>query len=473
MMAEEASTTSMMKSTHLLAAAIAGTATTIVWVAPTIALAPEEINQLASNIVARIDGDIDKNNGTGFIVARNGNRYTVLTNEHVVRNSTNQRLTMPDGRVYRFSSQQIKVWPGDVDLAVIEFESDREYAVAKLGNFGDVRGGNTVYTYGFNAANQTYPERSGRFLSGSIVSIVNNANRGYRIVFQLSALGGLSGSPILNSNGEVIGIYGQGDPNNRSLTFGIPITTYQQLANSPSVATRPTPRPTPTPTPDSPTTGRTDNSNFQIAYSVDNRSSVGSVAISADGKTIVSGSSGSNDNTIKVWRLADGQLLRTLSGHENWVNSVAISADGKTIVSGSSDGTIKVWRLADGKLLRTLTVHKDIVYSVAISADGKTIVSGGRDGTIKVWRLADGQLLRTLSGHENWVSSVAISADGQAIVSGSSDRTIKVWRLADGKLLRTLTGHQDWIYSVAISADGQTIVSGSLDNTIKVWRRQD
>jgi tetratricopeptide (TPR) repeat protein len=60
----------------------------------------------------------------------------------------------------------------------------------------------------------------------------------------------LSGSPILNSNGEVIGIYGQGDPNSRGLTFGIPITTYQQLPNRPSIATRPTPRPTPTPTPD-------------------------------------------------------------------------------------------------------------------------------------------------------------------------------------------------------------------------------
>lgn len=60
----------------------------------------------------------------------------------------------------------------------------------------------------------------------------------------------------------------------------------------------------------------------------------------------------------------------------------------KTIVSGGSrDGTIKIWDLATGKLLRTLTGHSEVVLSVAISPDGQTIVSGSDDKTIKIWRL--------------------------------------------------------------------------------------
>ncbi|CCQ68516.1 serine/threonine kinase with WD-40 repeat [Crocosphaera watsonii WH 0402] len=108
------------------------------------------------------------------------------------------------------------------------------------------------------------------------------------------------------------------------------------------------------------------------------------MVISADGKTLVSGS---GDNTIKVWNLATGELLRTLNGHSSYVSSVSISADRNTIVSGSGDNTIKVWSLATGKLLRILNGHSDWVNSVAISADGKTIVSGSRDTRIKVWRL--------------------------------------------------------------------------------------
>ena len=78
-------------------------------------------------------------------------------------------------------------------------------------------------------------------------------------------------------------------------------------------------------------------------------------------------------------------LLRTLTGHTAVVSSVAISADGQTLVSGSFDKTIKVWNLSTGQEVRTLTGHIAYVYSVAISADGQTLASGSDDKTIKVW----------------------------------------------------------------------------------------
>jgi WD40 repeat protein len=197
---------------------------------------------------------------------------------------------------------------------------------------------------------------------------------------------------------------------------------------------------------------------------------VNSVAISPDGKTLVSGS---DDKTIKIWHLADGTLIRTLTGHSDSVYSVAMSKDGQTLVSGSRDKTIKIWQIADGTLIRTLTGHSDSVYSFAISPDGKTLVSGSADKTIKIWHLADGTLIRTLTGHSNSVTSVAMSKDGQTLVSGSADKTIKIWHLADGTLIRTLTGHSDSVSSVAMSKDGKTLVTGSYDNTIKIWNLAD
>ncbi|RKZ00522.1 MAG: hypothetical protein DRQ10_04075, partial [Candidatus Hydrothermota bacterium] len=53
------------------------------------------------------------------------------------------------------------------------------------------------------------------------------------------------------------------------------------------------------------------------------------------------------------------------------VRSIAFTSDGQFIVSGSSDGTIKVWRMRDGSLIRTLKGHSGSVYSVAISPDGE------------------------------------------------------------------------------------------------------
>jgi len=87
--------------------------------------------------------------------------------------------------------------------------------------------------------------------------------------------------------------------------------------------------------------------------------------------------------------------LRTLRGHTAAVFSVALSADGQTLVSGSLDKTIKVWNLSTGKEIRTLTGHTDAIWSVVLSADGRTLVSGSLDQTIKVWNLSTGKEIRT------------------------------------------------------------------------------
>ena len=190
-----------------------------------------------------------------------------------------------------------------------------------------------------------------------------------------------------------------------------------------------------------------------------------SVALSANGQTLVSGSW---DNTIKVWNPLTGKEVGTLTGHTSHVHCVALSADGQTLVSGSEDKTIKVWNSFTGKEVRTLIGHTSSVFSIALSADGQILASGSGDNTIKVWDLSTGKEVRKLTGHTGSVVSVALSANGRTLVSGSWDNTIRVWNLSTGKRIRTLTGYTNAVKSVALSADGQTLVSGS-NRTITVW----
>ncbi|MEH1932210.1 MAG: caspase family protein, partial [Nostoc sp.] len=197
--------------------------------------------------------------------------------------------------------------------------------------------------------------------------------------------------------------------------------------------------------------------------------SVNSVAISADGQTIVSGG---DDGTVRLWNLQGLPLVEPLRGHEGCVNSVAISADGQTIVSGGTDGTVRLWNRQGLPLPEPLRGHEGNVNSVAISGDGQTIVSGGTEGTVRLWNLQGQSLAEPLRGHEGSVNSVAISADGQTIVSGGADRTVRLWNLQGQSLAEPLRGHEDYVYSVAISADGQTIVSGGRDGTVRLWNLQ-
>jgi hypothetical protein len=75
------------------------------------------------------------------------------------------------------------------------------------------------------------------------------------------------------------------------------------------------------------------------------------------------------------------------------VTSVAISPDGKCVISGSQDGTVEVWTSQTGKVALSLKGHMGEVTSVAISRDGTRIISGSKDQTVKIWDVATGKNL--------------------------------------------------------------------------------
>ena len=202
-----------------------------------------------------------------------------------------------------------------------------------------------------------------------------------------------------------------------------------------------------------------------------------SLAFRPVGELLVSGSA---DNTVKLWNLADaapqpsGQAptdsSQTLMGHTDWVYAIALSPDGQTLASGSEDTTLRLWDLNTGNLIRTISTPST-VRTLDFSPDGKTLASGNWDGTVKLWNPQNGALLRTLSGHQDRVVAIAISPDGSTLASGGVDSRILLWDLKTGTLRQTLSGSADWVLSLAFSADGKTLVSGSRDPTIKIWQR--
>jgi len=190
------------------------------------------------------------------------------------------------------------------------------------------------------------------------------------------------------------------------------------------------------------------------------------VAISPDGKRIVSGSW---DKTLRLWDADTGQPVgQPLAGHSDWVNSVAFSPNRQRIVSGSFDNTLRLWNADTGLPIgQPLAGHSDWVFSVAFSPDGQRIVSGSKDKTLRLWDAGSGQPIdQPLVGHLAGVSGVAFSPDGKRIVSGSWDNTLGLWDADTGQ---TLAGHLDRVSSVAFSPDGQRIVSGNRDGTLRLW----
>ncbi|NET26804.1 DnaJ domain-containing protein [Okeania sp. SIO1I7] len=191
--------------------------------------------------------------------------------------------------------------------------------------------------------------------------------------------------------------------------------------------------------------------------------SIFAVAISSDGKNVVSGSA---DRTIRLWQLETGKLKRIFNGHQDKVWAVALSSDGKTMASGSADKTIRLWNINSYQPPRILQQHSGWVTSLVFHPTGKILASGSTDFTVKLWNLETDCLVCTLVGHSEPIFSIAISGNGKMLASGSQDGTVKIWDLPSGELLQTLAG----CYPVAFSGDG-CLVSGGDGKNMKIWHQ--
>jgi tetratricopeptide (TPR) repeat protein len=203
-----------------------------------------EAGKIAKNITISINPGSD-NAGSGAIIQRQGNSYTVLTAGHVVRNSpSTSSIITPDGKKHQLKSFKIAK---EKDLATVKFESNSNYSVVKLGDAAKSSEGSTVYVSGFPLATRAISKSVYNFTEGKVKA---NANQdiadGYSLVYSNSTLPGMSGGPVLNDDGELIAIHGKGDskeifeqseinPNvivKTGFNSGITITTFLKLANS-------------------------------------------------------------------------------------------------------------------------------------------------------------------------------------------------------------------------------------------------
>ncbi len=97
------------------------------------------------------------------------------------------------------------------DLAVVMFESDEEYSVAPISNSDEADIGSGLYVSGYPLATSGSQEREYAFTNGQVANVRSSNERGYTMRYDAVTRRGMSGGPVFDVSGRVIGIHGQGD----------------------------------------------------------------------------------------------------------------------------------------------------------------------------------------------------------------------------------------------------------------------
>jgi hypothetical protein len=168
------------------------------------ALTPVEVNDIAKQITVMIGGLDGK--GSGVIIDKDGNTYTVLTAYHVIKNPGVYDIITYDGEKYRIERSQNV---GKLDLALVKFTSSKNYPIAKIADSRTVREGSTVYYTGFPAEKANQP-RNYRFIPAPITGRRQD-KEGYELSYNGPPLQGMSGGPVLNEEGLLIAIHGKAE----------------------------------------------------------------------------------------------------------------------------------------------------------------------------------------------------------------------------------------------------------------------
>ena len=258
---------------------------------------------------------------------------------------------------------------------------------------------------------------------------------------------------------------------------------------------------------------------------IDAEGPISAMAVSPDGKTIVSGTARGKPNgeSIVFWDAVTGKKRYQVDAHARSVSQVTFSFDGRLLATASFDNTVKVWDLSADKprLLTTIPLDwaldmrflkdkgKMLAQSVAeppvlVNYENKSKVEMAgklsierkascsrfalssslklaalatgwldRPNVIVLREIPSGQELRQLAGRQNVILSVDFSPNGNYLAVGymHADRGHE---LVEIKLLKNdettgMSGHKSPVHSLAFTQDGALLASGDNSGMIILW----
>ena len=197
-------------------------------------------------------------------------------------------------------------------------------------------------------------------------------------------------------------------------------------------------------------------------------SEINSMKFSDDSRFLLTAS---NDNTIKLWDVKTGFVVRTfLRKGDNrkdvsLLRNINVESDQsmQELVDNPNDILVNAFR----QLYQLLYFSSPKSVVADISPGSEKIAAGYYDGKVIIFRIADTSILLSFKAHSDRINQVSfVPGYKDRIITASDDGTLCLWNTSDGKLIRRYQGHNAKVRAFDFSKNGKQIVSAGGESSL-------
>lgn len=188
------------------------------------------------------------------------------------------------------------------------------------------------------------------------------------------------------------------------------------------------------------------------------------LALSPDGQFLAAAF---GDHSIRIFRIEDGRLVKTLEGHNGLVRTLLFHPDGRTLFSASFDGTLRAWRFPLGPEFARLQPGMGELFAATIDARGESLAIAGSQ--VQTWRWPQGEQLQALPAGGETTLQLSLAAGLPLLAGCSRDGALRVWNISSGRLLQQIAHSGAQLSSLALSQRGEIVLGGDKEGVVSAW----
>lgn len=172
------------------------------------------------------------------------------------------------------------------------------------------------------------------------------------------------------------------------------------------------------------------------------------------------------DDSVQVWNLATGSLIRKLDNVPKGLTKLAVSPNGQWLLAANKEKQVAIWDLPTGKLERFFTLS-GAIEEAAFNPNNSDLAISTTNSHMQIWNLKTQKIDKEIEEAASPDAQVtSMIYQGDLLICGTQSQRLMLWNFQTGTLQKSLLGHTKPVRAMQVSTDEKTLYSFGADRAV-------